>query len=75
MNMDAHSKDVTPIMTLPPEGAQRISREEMRDLPIGRYEGPVRLVAAPAARVSRYASAVMSPRTTNLAADARGGLN
>jgi ribonuclease D len=33
---------------LPPESAQRISREEMSDLPIGRYEGLVRLIAAPA---------------------------
>ena len=32
----------------PPESAQRISREEMSDLPIGRYEGSVHLVAAPA---------------------------
>jgi ribonuclease D len=32
----------------PPESVQRISREEMSDLPIGRYEGSVHLVAAPA---------------------------
>src|SRR5262245_39433065 len=31
---------------LPLESAQRISREEMSDLPIGRYEGSVHLVAA-----------------------------
>src|SRR3954464_10709233 len=30
-----------------PEIAQRISREQMNDLPIGRYEGPVHLVATP----------------------------
>ena len=37
-----------PGVELPPESAQRISREEMSDLPIGRYEGSVHLVAAPA---------------------------
>jgi ribonuclease D len=33
--------------TLPPETAQRISREEMNELPIRRYEGPVYLVSEP----------------------------
>ena len=33
---------------LPSETTQRISREEVSDLPIRRYEGSVRLVAAPA---------------------------
>jgi ribonuclease D len=33
---------------VPPESAQQISREEMSDLPIGRYEGSVHLLAAPA---------------------------
>jgi len=33
---------------LPPDSAQRISREEISELPIGRYEGSVHLVAAPA---------------------------
>ncbi len=37
-----------PAVALPLECAQRISREELNDLPIGRYEGSVRLVAAPA---------------------------
>jgi len=37
-----------PAGALPPESVQRISREEMSDLPIGRYEGSVHLVAAPA---------------------------
>jgi len=37
-----------PAATLLPEGAQRISREEMNALPIGRYAGPVHLVATPA---------------------------
>jgi ribonuclease D len=32
----------------PLKSVQRISREEMSDLPIGRYEGSVHLVAAPA---------------------------
>jgi ribonuclease D len=36
-----------PAAALPPETAQRISREEMIELPIRRYEGPVHLVAAP----------------------------
>ena len=35
-----------PAATLPPETAQRISREEMIELPIRRYEGPVHLIAA-----------------------------
>ena len=33
---------------LPPEIAERISHEEVSNLPICRYEGPVHLVAAPA---------------------------
>jgi ribonuclease D len=33
---------------VPPDSAQQISREEMIDLPIGRYEGAVHLLAAPA---------------------------
>lgn len=37
-----------PAVALPLESALWISREELNDLPIGRYEGPVRLVAAPA---------------------------
>ena len=37
-----------PTANLPPETAHRISREEMSELPIGRYEGSVCLVAAPA---------------------------
>ena len=37
-----------PAAALPPESAQRISREEMSELPIRRYEGSVRLVAKPA---------------------------
>ena len=37
-----------PDVALPPASARRISREEMSDLPIGRYEGAVHLVAAPA---------------------------
>jgi len=37
-----------PAAPLPPESAQRISREQMSDLPIGRYEGSVHIVAAPA---------------------------
>jgi hypothetical protein len=37
-----------PADALLPETVQRISREEMSDLPIGRYEGSVHLVAAPA---------------------------
>lgn len=37
-----------PAATLPPETAHRISREELSELPIGRYEGSVYLVAAPA---------------------------
>ena len=36
-----------PAAALPPETARRISREEMIELPIRRYEGSVRLVAAP----------------------------
>jgi len=36
-----------PAAALPPETAQRISREEMIELPIRRYEGSVHLVAAP----------------------------
>ena len=35
-----------PFAALPAEIAQRISREEVGDLPIRRYEGPVRLVTA-----------------------------
>lgn len=35
-----------PAAALPPETANRISREEMIELPIRRYEGPVHLVAA-----------------------------
>ena len=38
---------IRPTINLPPETAQRISREEIGELPIGRYEGPVCLVAAP----------------------------
>lgn len=41
LNRDAAS-------ALPPEIAQRISREAMNDLPIRRYEGPVHLLTAPA---------------------------
>lgn len=37
-----------PAVELPSEIARRISREDMSDLPIGRYEGSVHLVAAPA---------------------------
>jgi len=37
-----------PAVALPLESALWISREALNDLPIGRYEGPVRLVAAPA---------------------------
>ena len=37
-----------PTVALPPDSVQRISREEMSVLPIGRYEGSVHLVAAPA---------------------------
>jgi ribonuclease D len=37
-----------PAAALPHQSAQRISREEMNDLLIGRYEGSVHLVAAPA---------------------------
>jgi ribonuclease D len=37
-----------PAAALPSETAQRISREEVSDLPIRRYEGSVRLVAEPA---------------------------
>ncbi len=37
-----------PSAALLTEIARRISREEVSDLPIRRYEGPVRLVAAPA---------------------------
>jgi len=33
---------------LRPESAQRISREDLSDLPIGRYEGSVRLIVVPA---------------------------
>jgi ribonuclease D len=44
--MQRMSRD--PAAALPPESAQRISREEMSELPIRRYEGSVRLVAAPA---------------------------
>jgi ribonuclease D len=36
-----------PAAALPPETAHRISREELIELPIRRYEGSVRLVAAP----------------------------
>lgn len=36
-----------PTAALPPETAHRISREEMIELPVRRYEGPVRLVATP----------------------------
>jgi len=36
-----------PATALPPETAQRISREDMSELPIRRYEGSVRLVAEP----------------------------
>jgi ribonuclease D len=36
-----------PAAALPPETAQWISREDMSELPIRRYEGSVRLVAAP----------------------------
>jgi ribonuclease D len=36
-----------PTANLPPETAHRISREEMSELPIGRYEGSVSIVAAP----------------------------
>jgi ribonuclease D len=36
-----------PAATLPPETARWISREDMSELPIRRYEGPVRLIAAP----------------------------
>ena len=36
-----------PAAALPPETAQSISREEMSELPIRRYEGLVHLVAAP----------------------------
>jgi ribonuclease D len=47
--MNRHVNAIAGRLSLrPPESAQRISREEMRDLPIGRYEGPVRLVAGPA---------------------------
>ena len=35
----------TPAAALPPETTPGISREEMNELPIGRYEGPVHLVA------------------------------
>jgi ribonuclease D len=35
-----------PAVALPPEIVHRISREEMNELPIRRYEGSVRLVAA-----------------------------
>lgn len=35
-----------PAAALPPETANRISREEMIELPVRRYEGPVHLVAA-----------------------------
>jgi len=37
-----------PAAALPPETARSISREAMSELPIRRYEGSVRLVAAPA---------------------------
>jgi ribonuclease D len=37
-----------PAAALPSETARRISREEVSDLPIRRYEGSVHLVAAPA---------------------------
>jgi ribonuclease D len=37
-----------PAAALPFETAQRISREEMSELPIRRYQGPVHLVATPA---------------------------
>ena len=36
-----------PSAALPPETPQRISQEEMRRLPIRRFEGPIRLIAAP----------------------------
>lgn len=36
-----------PAVALPPETARRISREEMIELPIRRYEGAVHLVAPP----------------------------
>ena len=36
-----------PAAVLPPETARRISREEMSELPIQRYQGSVHLVAAP----------------------------
>ncbi len=36
-----------PAATLSPDAAHRISRDEMIELPIRRYEGSVRLVAAP----------------------------
>ena len=40
--------DEVAVVTLPDEILRRISREAMLDLPIRRYEGEVRLVAAPA---------------------------
>ena len=43
--MQRMSRD--PAVALPPESAKRISREEMSDLAIGRYQGPVHLIAAP----------------------------
>jgi ribonuclease D len=36
-----------PAAALPPETAKAISREEMSELPIRRYEGPVHVVTAP----------------------------
>lgn len=38
-----------PAGTPPPASAQRISPEEMSGLPVGRYEGPVHVIATPAA--------------------------
>jgi ribonuclease D len=36
-----------PVAPLPPEIARSISKEDLADVPVGRYEGPVRLVESP----------------------------